>query len=106
MEGGHGVRTNDRLRRLEERASANKIWSRRRYMERFLHALENARREIEGREPLPNLPYSEEDRKGDEEFLRVTLPFYRTSQGWQTEEAQRILSEWEKHTLHTLENGA
>jgi hypothetical protein len=30
-----------------------------RAMERYFYAHENARREIEGREPLPELPYTE-----------------------------------------------
>jgi hypothetical protein len=96
---------NNRLKRLEERASANKVWSRSRYMERFLHVLENARREIEGREPLPDLPYTEEDRQDDEEFLRETLPAYRANPGWQTEEAQSVLDEGAKHTLQKQEKG-
>jgi hypothetical protein len=65
--------------------------------------LENLQREEAG---LPPLPYSKADRREDEEFLRETLPFYRACPGWQTEEAQRILNEWEKQTMHTLENGA
>ena len=75
-------------------------------MERLLHALENARREIEGREPLQDLPYTEEDRREDEEFLAHTLPTYRASPGWQTEEAQSVLDDWEKHTLERLQRGA
>jgi hypothetical protein len=94
-----------RLERLAESPHEDKSGSTR-SMEHFLHAVENAHREIEGREPLPELPYTEEDRRDDEEFLRETLPAYRASPGWQTEEAQRILNEWEKHTLHSLEHGA
>jgi hypothetical protein len=92
-----------RLRRLEERASANAGSRSPRYLEAYFRALENLKRKEAG---LPPLPYTEEDRKDDEEFLRETLPAYRASSGWQTEEAQRILNEWEKHTLHSLENGA
>jgi hypothetical protein len=75
-------------------------------MERFLHALENARREIEGREPLPELPYTEEDRKDDEEFMRQTLPVYRASLGWQTEGARHVLDIWERDTIERLGKGA
>jgi hypothetical protein len=74
-----------------------------RYLESYFRALENFDREKVG---LPPLPYTEEDRQDDEAFLRETLPFYRASPGWQTQEAQRILIEWEKHTMHSLENGA
>jgi hypothetical protein len=95
----------ERLERLAESPHEDKSESTR-YMERFLHLLENAHREIEGREPLPDLPYTEEDRKDDEEFLRETLPTYRASPGWQTQEAQSVLDEWQKHTMHSLENGA
>ena|SRR5215216_204364 len=95
----------DKLERLAKSRHEDESGSPR-YMERFLHAMENARRELEGREPLPNLPYTEEDRKDDEEFLRETLPTYRASPGWQTPQAQSVLDKWEKHTLHSLENGA
>src|SRR5215212_1181796 len=95
----------EKLERLTESHHEDKSGSTR-SMERFLHALENARREIEGREPLPDLPYTEEDRQDDEEFLREMLPVYRASPGWQTQEAQSVLDEWEKHTLHSLEKGA
>lgn len=94
----------ERLERLAESRHEDNSGSTR-DMERFLHALENARREIEGREPLPELPYTEEDRKNDEEFLRETLPVYRASLGWQSEEAQHVLDEWEEHTLQKLEKG-
>ena len=95
----------ERLERLAESHHESRSGSTR-YMERFLHALENARREIEGREPLPELPYTEEDRQDDTEFLRETLPAFRASLGWQTQEAQSVLDEWEKHTLQKLEKGA
>ena len=103
MEGDHGVRFNDRLRRLEERASANKGWRMPHYLEAYFRTLENLERKEVG---LPPLPYTAENRQDDEGFLRETLPAYRASPGWQTEEAQRILNEWKKHTMHSLENGA
>jgi hypothetical protein len=93
-----------RLRRLEEHTSADPGLRSRPYeLKSYFRALENLEREEAG---LPPLPYTEEDRQDDEEFLRETLPFYRANPGWQSEEAQRILNEWEKHTLHSLENGA
>jgi hypothetical protein len=97
------VGLNGRLKRLEERASASKGWRSPRYLDAYFRALENLEREEAG---LPPLPYTEEDRKDDEEFLRETLPAYRANPGWQTQEAQSVLDEWEKHTLHSLENGA
>jgi hypothetical protein len=97
------VGLNGRLKRLEERASASKGWRSPRYLDAYFRALENLEREEAG---LPPLPYTEEDRKDDEEFLRETLPAYRANPGWQTQEAQSVLDEWEKHTMHSLENGA
>jgi hypothetical protein len=96
------VGLNRRLDRLEERASANKGWRMPGYTEAYFRALENLERKEAG---LPPLPYTEEDRKDDEEFLAHTLPTYRASLGWQTEEAQSVLDEWEKDTLEKLERG-
>lgn len=95
----------ERLERLAESPHEEQSGSTR-SMERFLHALENARREIEGREPLPELPYTEEDRKDDQEFLQETIPAYRASLGWQTVEAQHALDEWERDTIERLQKGA
>jgi hypothetical protein len=75
-------------------------------MERYFHAHENARREIEGREPLPELPYTEEDREDDMRFLEEIIPAYRAGPGWQTEEAQAVLDAWEQHTREKLAKGA
>jgi hypothetical protein len=100
------VSLHKRLERLEDLSSAkaeapqnSRIW------ERYFHAHENARREIEGREPLPDLPYTEEDREDDRSFLEETLPAYRAGPGWQTEEAQATLDYWEQHTRERLQKG-
>jgi hypothetical protein len=92
-----------KLERLTVSRHEDKSGSPRYELESYFRAPENLEREEAG---LPPLPYTEEDRREDEEFLRETLPAYRTNPGWQTEEAQRILNEWEKHTMHSLENGA
>jgi CHASE3 domain sensor protein len=92
----------DKLERLAVSRHEDKSGSPR-YLEAYFRALENLERKEAG---LPPLPYTEEDRKDDEGFLRETLPAYRADPGWQTEQAQRILNEWEKHTMHSLENGA
>jgi hypothetical protein len=92
-----------RLRRLEEHTSANTGSRSPRYLEAYFRALENLQREEAG---LPPLPYTEDDRHDDEEFLRETLPAYRANRGWRTQEARHVLDEWEKHTMHSLENGA
>ena len=96
------MRLDGRLRRLEERASANTGSRSPRYLEAYFRALANLEREEAG---LPVLPYTEEDRRDDEEFLLETLPAYRASLGWQTEEAQHALDEWERDTIERLQKG-
>jgi hypothetical protein len=73
-----------------------------RSLDSFFRVLENLDREEAG---LPLLPYTEEDRRDDEEFLLETLPFYRASLGWQTEEAQHALDIWERDTIEKLQKG-
>jgi hypothetical protein len=66
------VRLDGRLKRLEERASASTGSRCPRYeLESYFRALETDKREQAGLLPLP---YTEEDRKDDEQFLRETLP--------------------------------
>jgi hypothetical protein len=97
------VGLNGRLKRLEEQVSANTDSKSPRYqLEGYFRALENLEREEAG---LPPLPYSEEDRRGDEVFLRETLPLLRMSLGWQTEEAQHVLDIWEQDTIERLQKG-
>jgi hypothetical protein len=62
-------------------------------LEKFIRELENLLREEAG---LGRLPYTEEDRKEDEKILREVIPHYRESLGWQSEEAQQRLDEWER----------
>jgi hypothetical protein len=76
-----------------------------RAMERFLHAQENARREIQGLEPLPDLPYTDEDRENDRELLEETLPAYRERPGWQSEEARAFLDYWQQSIEENLRKG-
>ena len=91
-----------RLDNLERRSASRRAdkGTSPRYLEAYVRALENFNREKAG---LPPLPYTEEDRRDDEEFLRVTLPTYRASPGGQTREAQSVLDEWEKHTAQSRE---
>ena len=91
----------DNLERLSASCRAG-ISDSPRSLEAYFRALENLDREKAG---LPPLPYTEEDREDDEEFLRETLPAYRASPGWQTEEAQSVLNEWERDTREKLEKG-
>ena len=95
---------NGRLKRLEEHTSANTDSKSPRYeLEGYFRALENLERE---EADLPALPYTEVDRREDEEFLVETLPVFRASLGWQTEEAQRVLDIWERDTIERLQKGA
>ena len=78
-----------RLERLEASAGAKaELRQNSRLWERFLHTHEQARREIEGREPLPDLSYTDEDRADDEDTLAATIPAYRTSPGYQSGRAR------------------
>ena len=92
----------DNLERLSASCHAGKSDSPR-SLEAYFRALENLDREKAG---LPPLPYTEEDRRDDEEFLLETLPFYRANPGWQTEEARHVLDEWEQDTIERLQKGA
>jgi hypothetical protein len=76
-----------------------------RVMERYFHVYENARREIQGLKPLSDLSYTDEDRQDDERFLEETIPAYRASSGWQSEEGREILDAWEQHPRERLAKG-
>jgi hypothetical protein len=71
-----------RLQKLEQLAESSHEDKCRspRYLEAYFRALENLVREKSG---LPPLPYTDEDRRDDEEFLVETLPSYRANPGWQ-----------------------
>jgi len=77
-----------------------------RFWERFFHAHENARRELEGREPLPDLPYTLEDLEDDADTLENVIPAYRADPGWQSEQAKAFLDHWEQHIKGNLQRGA
>jgi hypothetical protein len=97
----------DRLERLEVLASGKaESPQTSRTMERLLHLHENARREIEGREPLPDLPYTDEDREDDRRCLAEVIPAYRTSPGYQHGQGKDFLDQWEQETRERLAKGA
>jgi hypothetical protein len=91
----------DNLERLAGSRREGKIDSPR-SLEAYFRALENLDREKAG---LPALPYTEEDRQDDEEFLLETLPSYRASLGWQGEEARHVLDIGEQDTIERLQKG-
>jgi hypothetical protein len=71
--------------------------------EQLFHAQENSRREFHGLEPLPDLPYTEEDRENDLDTLAYVIPVYRASLGWQSEEGQTKLDAWEEQLKQRIE---
>jgi hypothetical protein len=98
-------RIEHRLDNLERRSASRRTGKggSPRALRAYFRALENLDREKVG---LPPLPYTEEDRREDKEFLLETLPVYRASLGWQGEEAQSVLDEWERNTRERLQKGA
>lgn len=70
--------------------------------ERYFHAHENAQRQLHGLEPLPELPYTEEDRQIDQDTLESIIPVYRASAGWRDEQAQAVLDAWEERLTERI----
>ena len=68
------------------------------HMERYFHAVENYRRELDGLELLPDLPHTEEDYH---DALR-TIAAYRGEPSWQTGQAKALLDQWEQDLNHKL----
>lgn len=95
-----------RLARLENRSVSERgpygAGISERGWERYLHAHENARRWLRGLEPLPDLPYTQEDREDDQRTLEETIPAYRNGGGWNTEESRVFLDCWERNTRERL----
>ena len=93
-----------RLRALEDRTPKQPGGWPQKNLEGYFAALENARREKEGREPLRPQPYTEEDYRED---MRV-IASLRTDPGWDTELGHRFLDEWQEANRKSLDerNGA
>ena len=94
-----------RLERLEESKSrqlSRGPGSSPREWDRFFHTLENARRELYGLEPLPDLEYTEEDRQDDLRALEKTIPYYREGAGWKEEWLVEFLDIWEREVKDRL----
>lgn len=92
-----------RLEDLEARTQKQQGYEVPRSMERYFHALTNARRQEAGLEPLPDLPYIKEDYEDDLKVLGEHLPTMRTDLGWQTEEAKSLLDQWERTVKERIE---
>ncbi len=63
----------------------------------YFHIYANARRELDGLEPLPDLPYTKEDYEDDLNTLETILPAYRAEPGWRSGEAKAFLDDWERN---------
>ena len=89
-----------RLERLESRTTSKRghhgTGTSQRGWERYFHAHENARRELDGLEPLSELPYTEEGREDDQRTLEQAIPAAREDPGRQTRDAKAFLDEWER----------
>ncbi len=96
-----------RLERLERRATPQQGpysgGTSRRVWERYFHAHENARRGLHGLEPLPELPYTQEDREDDERTLEHTIPAYRSSRSGETDQMAAFLDSWEREIRERIE---
>jgi len=94
-----------RLERLEARGSRSgrSYANRSRVWERYFHYLENARREIDGLEPLPELPYTKGDYGDDLNTLSITIPVYKDSGAWTSEASQAFLDEWGREVNKRVE---
>jgi hypothetical protein len=97
----------DRVRKLEAAHGAGREADeaerrRRRTMDRLYHALENARRELDGLDPLPT-PLQLEGTKDDIlHTLRHVIPHYRARGGYSHGHGAEFLCEWEDCTLEKL----
>lgn len=74
-----------------------------RSMERYWHAMDSARRVQSGFSPLPDLEYIEEDYEDDLRTLEEHIPAMRVDSGWQADEGQAFLDEWERDVRERVE---
>jgi hypothetical protein len=101
------VALEDRVRKLEARAGLARQESeadarRRRIFDRLYHVMENARRDLDGREPLPTPPELEDTREDILDTLRTVIPHYRASGGWKYGEGREFLDRWQDEQLEKL----
>lgn len=74
-----------------------------RSLERLWHEQKSARQQQRGAPPLPDLEYTEEDYQDDLRTLNEFIPTMRANPGWQEEEGQAFLSEWERDVKERTE---
>jgi hypothetical protein len=87
----------DRLGRLEAAQRAGEPRETPPHLALYLKHAENARREMDGLQPIPLIPEEEElERESERDALENLIPTMRADPGWQCEEAQAMLDEWER----------
>ncbi len=87
----------DRLGRLEAAQRAGEPRKTPPHLALYLKHAENARREMDGLEPVPLSSEEEElERESERDALENLIPRLRADPGWQGEEAQAFLDEWER----------
>ena len=101
----------DRIRKLEAAAGQARQGSeneetarRRRVMSRLYFERNNARRQLDGLDPLPTPPELRETKDEVVHALKVTLPHYRQSGGWQRGEGKEFLDAWQDRLREKLAN--
>jgi hypothetical protein len=103
------VALEDRIRRLEDARGVGRVEGEadarhRRIFDRLYHALENGRREVSGRDPLPVPQELEETREEILDTLSRTIPHYRRSPGYQGGGGAEFLDRWQDRLLAQLAN--
>ncbi len=85
-----------RLERLEAAREAERPYGVPPHILLYLKHADNARRKMDGLEPLALTPEEEElERDSERDALENLIPTMRADPGWQGEDAQAMLDEWE-----------
>jgi hypothetical protein len=94
-----------RLQRLEaNRRAAEGGYEIPPYTLLYLKHVENARREMDGLEPVPHTAEEEElEAEHDRELLESDCYGLRDDPGWQSPEARAMLDHWERDAREDLE---
>jgi hypothetical protein len=71
-------------------------------MDRFYFEMNNARRELDGLDPLHIPEDLEETREEILETLSSTIPYYRQHGGWRYGDGAEFLAAWEDRLLEKL----
>ncbi len=73
---------------------------------RYLKLVDNARREMDGLEPIPLTPEERAmEYESEKDALENLIPRLRADLGWQGEEAQAFLDGWERDARERVRGG-